>query len=851
MLHPHDRFVISSAHVKQIERSPRQAVLFPQHSSKPLYSLHYLDSDSDDSNDEDQQIFVDLASVNVIASSSKYNQSSTWLHDPDTNNHNAIETGKRRKARQKRWSDERPSSPSDCDTLLHNELIKGLLNQYWLELCAEARIDPNNETKRVKYRVWVIFFRRLEEVVPDWDSEECSLLPGKKKMNLFFTKDEFCSFFFFDILAPRCGFATRAKSYLVLGKRLYRDIFNPEAMEAAERVGCYISSSSPPRARTASKSTRGSNNNSNSTRAYRTRSNSQSDSKYSDDKSKGDAYNNNDDDCDYDGVDGRGDGDKDEEDEDEDGGKDNNNDLSTQLRQTLVHTYSLLCPHNDLVELRHTHMQHQSILHELNRAPWYNVPSRHRLATECLSTDDQLLRSKIQRWSITSNVSKMWVCSTSHENAIASLLRLHNYIHNRGGVRRGASVRSSTSSASAANQILRVLREMEEQSKELKDNDALRFGQDCAMMFDQHMKMYCDASRRTLGMRPLLQNMLSGKYTQHQEAGNRNKNWALSWGVTQLTFDMSAPPVNRPSQMRGTVAGYGIVVSDQLRMHYTLEGSFDWSRGDVVLIRHNGASRTSTSQGTHGIVDRFVGQMIVLPCCLLIKCRKMGGDNCVDNGSFLLMTNYNKTTLSLENLRLSIEKEEEKMQEKAGTKIQRKTTKQGRSVVKRRRSSCRYNTKNEQEEIKPTPPPTYSVPVTIPKSKTTTISSSQQQDAGSVDANLRAFANTQVQQIDIKKKVVQKHRADLPSWSKTNAWKRETKRKSNQQDVLLSQQLHVNASNNRIPAKRPNCTPGKSATSSAPSSPRSMIPLRTKNKYGSRHLRVAGTRNSGAHFDSR
>ena len=51
--------------------------------------------------------------------------------------------------------------------------------------------------------------------------------------------------------------------------------------------------------------------------------------------------------------------------------------------------------------------------------------------------------------------------------------------------------------------------------------------------------------------------------------------------------------------------------------------------------------------------------MIVLPCCLLIKCRKSGGNN-GNNGSFLLMTNYNKSTLSLNNLKLSIEKETQK-----------------------------------------------------------------------------------------------------------------------------------------------------------------------------------------------
>ena len=135
---------------------------------------------------------------------------------------------------------------------------------------------------------------------------------------------------------------------------------------------------------------------------------------------------------------------------------------------------------------------------------------------------------------------------------------------------------------------------LEVTSTELKQIDALNFGQSCASMFELHLKIYSNAAKRALGLRPLLQNMLSGKYTCHQE--DRNKTAAAShlpmFGVTHLTFDMSASSNNRSSshrnQMRGQVHGYGIALSDQLRVHYTIEGTFDWSRGDVVLVRRTG-----------------------------------------------------------------------------------------------------------------------------------------------------------------------------------------------------------------------------------------------------------------------
>ena len=206
-MHHHDRLVISSAHVKQIERSPRLALFLPQHSSTPIYSVDSLDSSDDsseESNEEDRQIGVDLASVEIdiidIGTTT-----STTPSPSTTPSHPTVSIGsstKRHALRRKRWSsDSKATSSTDCTVLLQHNAIQSILTMYWLELCRQGLVDPNDPDKKVRYRIWVIFFRRLCEILPDWDSEDNSLLPGKNKMKLFFTKDEFCNFFFHDILS--------------------------------------------------------------------------------------------------------------------------------------------------------------------------------------------------------------------------------------------------------------------------------------------------------------------------------------------------------------------------------------------------------------------------------------------------------------------------------------------------------------------------------------------------------------------------------------------------------------------------------------------------------------------------
>ena len=70
--------------------------------------------------------------------------------------------------------------------------------------------------------------------------------------------------------------------------------------------------------------------------------------------------------------------------------------------------------------------------------------------------------------------------------------------------------------------------------------------------------------------------------------------------------------------MRGSVIGHGIGVSDTTRCHYTLEGSFDWNRGDVVFVRHDGIGNNSSSSSSSGRGSSrrkgesatYIGQMI-------------------------------------------------------------------------------------------------------------------------------------------------------------------------------------------------------------------------------------------------
>ena len=125
---------------------------------------------------------------------------------------------------------------------------------------------------------------------------------------------------------------------------------------------------------------------------------------------------------------------------------------------------------------------------------------------------------------------------------------------------------------------------------------------------------------------------------------------------------------------------------------------------------------------------------------------------------------------------------------------------------------------------------------------------------GSVDANLLAFVASEhrakydmVQQNNRK---CRSERSELPLWSqkKSRSYNNNTGRKKSLDNwkPKLSQHLHVNSKNNRIPMQRP-VVDFEKKMNSGPPLPRSMIPIkkRPSSKNGQRHLRVAN------HFDSR
>ena len=150
-----------------------------------------------------------------------------------TAEHPCMSPQRRRSSRRKRWmsstgravqSAMNPLDTHEC--MLRDAAVQLELRRWWKRICLAALVDPDDDTKSVRFRVWVVFLRRLSEILPDWDSEDCHLLPGKNPKKLHFTQQEFGAFLFHDILAPRVNFERRRSSaYVKLGTQLFTKIF--------------------------------------------------------------------------------------------------------------------------------------------------------------------------------------------------------------------------------------------------------------------------------------------------------------------------------------------------------------------------------------------------------------------------------------------------------------------------------------------------------------------------------------------------------------------------------------------------------------------------------------------------
>ena len=174
-----------------------------------------------------------------------------------------------------------------------------------------------------------------------------------------------------------------------------------------------------------------------------------------------------------------------------------------------------------------------------------------------------------------------------------------------------------------------------------------------------------------------------------------------------------------------------------------------------------------------------------------------------------------------------------------------------------------------------------SVVVTLETTGYYTQTNLQQPVAGSVDANLQAFAASEQRQ-------EQRARHDLLRGSRNQKSKqhqqqmqrqmhhqqaagkkkkppplyslRQQHHRSTENGMEWKPRLSLNNSYNNRPTTRPQCVPRVhvkegdavvgSYRSSPPPSPRSMIPVNHTKRHGKRHLRVASTSDSG-HYDSR
>ena len=823
----HDRHVISSAHVKQIERTPRHRFKWNESAS------------SSDESDSDEESCRELASVVVDATTatppSPPPPSNVWV------SHVTSIGGKRRKERRQRWNQTGSScnnssigfisSFDDYTSLKQHPEVNKMISSYWEKLCLRAFCVVHDDAK-IKVRQWIIFFKRVGDCL-DWDSELCApvqeFFSGKHNKHSF-TKEEFSDFLFHELLAPRVKFCADPMKYVRLGNKLFADVFQEETRWGSQSQPRVLNIRKRPR--TSSLSTP--RTMSRGGRYLKTK-------KATDDLDKHAFLNRTDSDQQLE-----------KENKEKRHRLEKNRldaDAAIKRRNTLIHKYTLLCPFDDLLELQTTTRCLKNVKKTiLLYATLPSFSKRHRLSWECLQTESKTLRIECIAWSKTSNISKMWVAASAPIVADQNIECVH------------------TSAIPAASGNMNPV--------DPNDEVAVQFSVDCAKMFQLHLKIYRHTKlNRILAILPLLQRLLSGKYTFHQHqniidyhggasssnGSNGSNNNCPGWGHTQLMFAMNN---NGECKLKGTIKGFGIALGEQKRTQYTIEGQFNWTRGNVSFVKRNGTETAQFGQsGQSGHprrkkkenVEKYVGQLVVLPKCLVIKCKRtrvttkgdnfinkntnngfMGGSNNKSSRTFLLMTNYDQDTISLKSLRMSMERQDT-IAKLSTTLINRQrkpkdcdrgtevpplifsSTTTHQSTTVNNRKSGKYAAFHH----------TFDTSGYCSQQKTSPV-------AGSVDANLKAFAAAKNRAkrdlLRAKHQKANKAMKKNPPKIQTIHWK-----------PRLTQQLQVNSANNSIPITRPHCIPkipDGSRSLSGPSSPRSLLSFK-------KHRPLSSSRHGG------
>ena len=106
----------------------------------------------------------------------------------------------------------------------------------------------------------------------------------------------------------------------------------------------------------------------------------------------------------------------------------NNEQECLKIRHLCINTYALLCPINDLLDLKRSNVCYQYIQNEIKQINYYNTSKRHRFEKECLLSDAKIIQAAISQWSTTSNVSKMWVCATTEKGLVSMLSTTSNVL---------------------------------------------------------------------------------------------------------------------------------------------------------------------------------------------------------------------------------------------------------------------------------------------------------------------------------------------------------------------------------------------------------------------------------------
>ena len=433
-----DRLIVASAHVRQVERAQPLPLRLPRVSSSLIYSIRSFedsdDSDEESSNEEDRKVGVELASVERSVGEDHVDDSNDDSNEhipsapsttptPTTTSSSSFPPGveiqgggRRRTARRKRWSSSGgidpptqisletntttasstschvatttsttiSSSPDDYSAVLKDISVQHILNEYWLSLCMQGGIDPHppdkNDTKRIRFRIWSNFFRRLDNNLNDWNSEECKLLPGIDKNKLTFTNDEFQSFFFHDILAPRCAFALIPKLYVTYGKLLHYKIFTEASVQVMDSNSFGAAARYFPSGFSSSLSSSGSSSTTTASatttprgrRKFQQRQQQHHVSARSKRLAGGGGGGAASIGIRTQSIDGR------EEEKEREAVKVAGRELEL-TRSELIHSYVMLCPHDDLLELKNSDDRHQYTCKELER-----VVRGHNAGKKCL-----------------------------------------------------------------------------------------------------------------------------------------------------------------------------------------------------------------------------------------------------------------------------------------------------------------------------------------------------------------------------------------------------------------------------------------------------------------------------------